>query len=79
MAHGISGVGWIFQSLYKITGDKEYLEWVKRMSRGIIKAGAPESFSRGYWPNQALCCGTPGILEHFVSVYKNTGDEEFLK
>ena len=25
-----------------------------------------------------MCCGTPGLLEHFVSVYKLTGNEEFL-
>lgn len=76
--HGPAGTAILFQALYKITGDDEYLEWAKRMSRGIIKAGAPEHFSRGYWPSQALCCGTPGILEHFVSMYKFTEDEEFL-
>ncbi len=69
----------MFQALYRITGQAEYLDWVKRLSRGIIEAGAPEHFSRGYWPSQALCCGTPGLLEHFVSAYRLTGEEEFLK
>lgn len=76
--HGPAGTSLLFQALYLITQEKEYLDWVKRMSRGIIKAGAPESFSRGYWPSQALCCGTPGLLEHFISVYKFTGEDEFL-
>ena len=76
--HGPAGTSILFESLYRITGEAKYLEWVKKLSRGIIKAGAPEQFSRGYWPSQALCCGTPGILEHFVSVYKLTGEEEFL-
>ncbi len=77
--HGPAGTSLLFHALYKITGKKEYLDWVLRLSRGIIKAGAPENFSRGYWQSQALCCGTPGLLEHFVSVYKLTKNPEFLE
>lgn len=77
--HGPAGTALLFHALYKITSEKEYLDWVLRLSRGIIKAGAPEIFSRGYWQSQALCCGTPGLLEHFVSVYKLTKNPEFLE
>ena len=77
--HGPSGTALLFEALYKITGETDYLTWVKKLSRGIIEAGAPEHYSRGYWRSQALCCGTPGLLEHFISVYKLTGEEEFLK
>lgn len=77
--HGPAGTSLLFHLLYKITGEKEFLDWVLRLSRGIIKAGAPEIFSRGYWQSQALCCGTPGLLEHFVSVYKLTKNPEFLE
>lgn len=76
--HGPAGTALLFEALYTITKEKEYLDWVRRLSRGIIKAGAPENYSRGYWRSQALCCGTPGLLEHFISVYKLTGEEEFL-
>ncbi|MDO4261833.1 MAG: lanthionine synthetase LanC family protein [Eubacteriales bacterium] len=79
MCHGPAGTALLFEALYKITGDDHYLEWVTKLSRGIIKAGAPEHYSRGYWSSQALCCGTPGLLEHFISVYKLTEDPEFLK
>lgn len=77
--HGPAGTSILFHLLYNLTGKKEYLDWTLRLSRGIIKAGAPEQFSRGYWPSQALCCGTPGLLEHFVSVYRLTGEKEFLE
>ncbi len=76
--HGPAGTSLLFHALYDITGEKEYYDWVLKLSRGIIKAGAPEHFSRGYWPSASLCCGTPGMLEHFVSVYKLTGQKEFL-
>ena len=77
--HGPAGTAILFYALYRITKEQEYLDWVKKLARGIISAGAPETFSRGYWPSQALCCGTPGILEHFVAVYRLTGEQEFLK
>ena len=76
--HGPAGTALLFAALYTITREKEYLDWVKKLSRGIIEAGAPEHFSRGYWRSQALCCGTPGLLEHFILVYRLTGEEEFL-
>ena len=76
--HGPSGTSLVFEALYKITGEKRYLDFVRRLSRGIIRAGAPEHFSRGYWPSHALCCGTPGLLENFVAVYRLTGEQEFL-
>lgn len=77
--HGPAGTAILFDALYRITKESEYLDFVKKLSRGIIEAGAPETFSRGYWPSQALCCGTPGILEHFVAMYKLTGEDEFLR
>ncbi len=77
--HGPAGTSLLFHALYDITGEKDYYDWVIKLSRGIIKAGAPENFSRGYWQSQALCCGTPGLLEHFISVYKLTGNKEFLE
>lgn len=76
--HGPAGTALLFEALYAVTKEKEYLDWVKKLSRGIIKAGAPENYSRGYWRSQALCCGTPGLVEHFISVYRLTGEEEFL-
>lgn len=77
--HGPAGTAILFDALYRITKESEYLDFAKKLSRGIIEAGAPETFSRGYWPSQALCCGTPGILEHFVAMYKLTGEDEFLR
>lgn len=77
--HGPAGTSLLFESLYEITNNNDYLEWVKRLSRGIIEAGAPEHYSRGYWRSQSLCCGTPGLLEHFISVYRLTNDKEFLQ
>lgn len=77
--HGPVGSVRIFQKLYEITNDKKYYDFAVELSRGIIKAGAPAELSWGYWNCHCLCCGTAGILEHFVEMYKFTKSEEFLK
>lgn len=76
---GPVGTTLLFRLLYEVTGEEDYLDWVRRLSRGIIRAGAPEKNSWGYWRSNCICCGSPGILEHFVSVYEFTGEEEFLR
>lgn len=76
--HGPAGHTLLFRILYEITGEEEYKDWLIRISRGTIRAGAPERFSWGFWNAQCQCCGTAGILEHFVHVYELTGEEEFL-
>lgn len=75
---GPVGTTHLFRQLYESTGNKNYLEWVKRLSRGIIRTGAPERNSWGYWQTACVCCGSSGVLEHFVSVYELTGEKEFL-
>ena len=76
--HGPAGHTLLFRILYEITGEQEYKDWFIRISRGTIRAGAPEKFSWGFWNAQCQCCGTAGILEHFVHAYEFTQDEEFL-
>lgn len=77
--HGPAGTSIVFKQLYEITGDKEYLDWIKKFARGTVKAGVPEKNSWGYWPSYSLCCGAPGVLEYFSEVYEITGEEEFLQ
>jgi lantibiotic modifying enzyme len=75
--HGPVGSTLVFRELYDITGEEIYKKWAIELSRGIIKAGAPEHRSWGYWNCQCQCCGTSGILEHFADMYEYTGDKEF--
>ena len=75
--HGPVGTTLAFRELYEITGEEEYKKWTVELSRGIVRAGAPEKHSWGFWNCQCQCCGTAGILEHFAHMYEFTGDEEF--
>lgn len=76
--HGPVGSSLPFRLIYEATGDEAYRRFWFELSRGIVRAGAPEKRSWGFWNTQCLCCGTAGILEHFVKTYEATKQEEFL-
>lgn len=73
--HGPVGSTLAFRELYEITREEIYRNWTIELSRGIVRAGAPEKHSWGFWNCQ--CCGTAGILEHFAAMYEYTGEKEF--
>uniref|UniRef100_UPI0040270C53 lanthionine synthetase LanC family protein n=1 Tax=Coprococcus sp. TaxID=2049024 RepID=UPI0040270C53 len=75
--HGPVGSTLAFRELYEITGEEIYRNWTIELSRGIVRAGAPEKHSWGFWNCQCQCCGTAGILEHFAAMYEYTGKKEF--
>lgn len=75
--HGPVGSTLAFRELYEITGEEIYRNWMIELSRGIVRAGAPEKHSWGFWNCQCQCCGTAGILEHFAAMYEYTGEKEF--
>jgi lantibiotic modifying enzyme len=77
--HGAVGDAKFFYELYKVTGDKLHKEWVLKLYRGILAAGAPELHSPGYWHLQCRCCGTAGMLEFFLSLWAAFGDAEYLE
>lgn len=76
--HGPAGTALLFYKLYQITKDVSYLETVKKLSQGIIELRAPELNSWGLWDSKCWCCGTPGLVEHFVWMYSITGEEKYL-
>lgn len=75
--HGPAGSTLAFRLLYEITGEEKYRDWAIELSRGILKAGAPERHSWGYWNCMCQCCGLSGILEHFAHMYEFTESDEF--
>ena len=75
--HGPVGSTLAFREVYEVTGEELYKNWTIELSRGIVKARAPERHSWGFWNCQCQCCGTAGILEHFAEMYEYTGEKEF--
>lgn len=65
--HGPAGTSKLFYSLYKVTGDKLYLEDIKKLYKGLRFLGVPEKMSVGYWNSVCVCCGTAGVLQFLIN------------
>jgi lantibiotic modifying enzyme len=76
--HGPTGTARLFYRLYQATGDKEWLDWVKRSGRAIMNSGLPEKRPPGFWNNVSRCCGSAGVAEFFLDLHRVTGDREYL-
>lgn len=74
--HGPVGDGIAVRELYKATKDDKYLDFYKRLTEALIEAGVPHKRSSGYW-NNCICCGSSGVLLHFIEAAKLTGNQEY--
>jgi lantibiotic modifying enzyme len=69
----------LFYRLYQITGDSQWMAWLKKSARGILQSGIPEKQTPGFWNNVSQCCGSAGVAEFFLSLYRITRDVTYLK
>jgi lantibiotic modifying enzyme len=76
--HGPVGTARLFYRLYQVTGDRVWLGWVKRSAQALLKSGIPEKQTPGFWNNVSQCCGSAGVAEFFLSLYKITHEREHL-
>ncbi len=76
--HGPVGTARLWYQLSKVTGGKEWMEWVHKSARGILKSGVPEQQTPGFWNNVGQCCGSAGVAEFFMHLHKLTGSKEYL-
>lgn len=76
--HGPVGTARLFYRLYEITRDIEWMEWVERGAQSILESGIPENEHEGFWNNVGICCGSAGVADFFLSLYKITKKNEYL-
>lgn len=75
---GSSGMVRAYIAGYRATGNPEHLEWALRYGRGILTSGVPGRTTPG---NQYLlhqCCGSAAVLETFIGLFTETGDQIWL-
>jgi len=76
--HGPTGTAQLFYRLYQATGDKEWMEWSERCARAILRSGIPEQQTPGFWNNVGQCCGSAGVAELFLHLYRLTKKQEYI-
>ena len=77
--HGPAGTARLWHSLYKATGDREWLEWTERSARAILESGIPQQQTPGFWNNVSQCCGSAGVASFFLSLHETTRKAEYLQ
>jgi lantibiotic modifying enzyme len=77
--HGPVGTARLFYKLYQVTGVRAWMDWVRKSARGILKSGIPENQTPGFWNNVSQCCGSAGVAEFFLSLYRVTSDRAYLE
>ncbi len=78
ICHGPAGDGIVAKELYKATKEEKYLQFYERLSNALRAAGVTYKRSPGYW-NDCICCGSAGVLLHFVDGIQLTGKEDYKK
>ena len=76
--HGPVGTARLFYRLYQVTGDRAWMGWVKKSAQALLKSGIPEKQTPGFWNNVSQCCGSAGVAEFFLSLYRITHEREHL-
>ena len=75
--HGPAGTSRLFFQLYKVTGDKNWLSWIKRCANSFFQSGFPDQESDMIW-GLSQCCGPTGAAQFFLDLYWYTNDTAYL-
>ncbi|MBI3406065.1 MAG: hypothetical protein HY046_11485 [Acidobacteria bacterium] len=76
--HGPVGTARLFYRLYQITKGKQWLDWTEKSARGVLSSGIPEKQTPGFWNNVSQCCGSAGVAEFALEMYRVTHKREYL-
>jgi lantibiotic modifying enzyme len=77
--HGPAGTARLFYRLYQVTGDRAWMEWVRKSARADMESGIPDKRTPGFWNNVSQCCGSAGVAEFFLNLYGVTGERRYLE
>ncbi len=76
--HGPTGTARLFFQLFKVTGDRRWMEAVRKSANALLTSGIPEARTPGFWNNVGQCCGDAGVAEFLLSLHRETGDRRYL-
>ena len=77
--HGPAGTARLFYRLYQVTADRAWMEWVRKSARADMESGIPDKRTPGFWNNVSQCCGSAGVAEFFLNLYRVTKDRRYLE
>jgi lantibiotic modifying enzyme len=76
--HGPVGTARLFFELYRVTSDRQWLAWVQKSAQALRASGIPETRTPGFWNNVGQCCGSAGVADFFLALWRETSDARDL-
>jgi lantibiotic modifying enzyme len=76
--HGPVGTARLFFRLYQVTKDRGWLTWVQKSAQALRASGIPETRTPGFWNNVGQCCGSAGVADFFLALWRESGDARDL-
>ncbi len=76
--HGPVGTGRLYYALYRVTGEREWLDKLTVGAHTLMHSGIPEMQQPGFWNNVSQCCGSAGVGQYFLNLYQITAKKEYL-
>ena len=76
--HGPPGTAQLYFKLWQITKEKKWLAIIEKTAQTLLNSGIPENQTPGFWNNVGQCCGSAGIGELFLQLYKVTKNQTYL-
>jgi lantibiotic modifying enzyme len=76
--HGPVGTARIFYRLHQVTGEREWMDWVRKSARGVMQSGIPEKRTPGFWNNVSQCCGSAGVVDFLLDLHRVTSERQYL-
>jgi lantibiotic modifying enzyme len=76
--HGPVGTGRLYHQLWKITGDMIWKTALLAGAEALLESGIPEKQTPGFWNNVGVCCGSAGVADYFLDLYKTTNKQNYL-
>ena len=76
--HGPAGTSRLFYKLYQITNDEKWLNPIRKSEEAILNSGIPDTLLPGFWNNVSQCCGSAGLAENYLNLYKTLKNETYL-
>ncbi|MHC5070964.1 MAG: lanthionine synthetase LanC family protein [Planctomycetota bacterium] len=77
--HGPAGTARLYYRLWRVTGDAKWKTALEAAAAEIMNSGIPEERTAGFWNNVSQCCGSAGVAEFFMSMYRLFGQKEYLE
>lgn len=76
--HGPAGTARLWYQLAQSSGDRQWMRWVERSANALTRSGIPEQRTPGFWNNVSQCCGSAGVAQFFLDLYRVRSDAAYL-